>query len=75
MPRPMEAVPEPTNPIDLERYVLRRAAIDMARSECQMAEAVEMAREAGVNWDEISRVLGVSAEVARVRFGPLAESA
>lgn len=74
MSRPLEAVPE-SDPIDVERYVLRKAALDLSRSEHQMAEAVEMARTAGIAWNEISRVLGMSEEAAQMRFGHLARTA
>lgn len=74
MSRPIEAVPE-SDQIDVERYVLRKAALDLSRSERQTAEAVDMALTAGIAWNEISRVLGMSKEAAQTRFGQLARTA
>lgn len=74
MSRPIEAVPE-SDQIDVERYVLRKAALDLSRSQRQTAEAVDMALTAGIAWNEISRVLGMSKEAAQTRFGQLARTA
>ena len=55
--------------VEVPEYLLRRAAIERARSERQVAEAVVAARQAGLSWSRIGKELGVSAQAAQQRYG------
>lgn len=55
--------------IDVPEYVLRRAVIARARTERQVADAVQAARHAGLPWTRIGKELGVSAQAAQQRYG------
>lgn len=57
--------------VDVPEYVLRRAVIVRARTERQVADAVRAARDAGVSWSRIGKELGVSAQAAQQRYGPV----
>ncbi len=56
-------------------YMLRRAVIERARGERQVASAVEAARAAGLPWSRIGAMLGTSAQAAQQRYGSFSESA
>jgi hypothetical protein len=58
---------ERTADIVLEDYLLRRAAHARTESERQVADAVAVARSAGVSWARIGQLLGTTAEAARER--------
>jgi hypothetical protein len=53
----------------VEEYLLQRAALDRARSERQIVEAVIAARAAGTSWQKIGSLLGTSAQAAQQRYG------
>jgi hypothetical protein len=59
----------------VEQYMLERAALDRARSERQVVEAVTAARSKGMSWVRIGAVLGTSAQAAQQRYGTVVESA
>jgi hypothetical protein len=54
---------------DVAQYLLRRAALARARSERQIAEAVDAARRAGMSWKKVGSELGISAQAAQQRYG------
>ena len=60
--------------MELAEYLLRRAALDRARSERHRAEAVAAARRAGMSWKRIGTEIGTSAPAAQQRYDPIAES-
>lgn len=55
-------------------YLLRRAALNRARSESQIVEAIIAAREQGVSWAKIGDLLGTSAQAAQQRYGSIVGS-
>lgn len=57
----------------VEEYLLRRAALNRARSERGVVDAVVRAREAGISWSKIGEVLGTSAQAAQQRYGEVVE--
>ena len=59
----------------VEEYMLERAALNRARSERQVVEAVIAARAAGASWQKIGSVLGTSAQAAQQRYGTVVENA
>lgn len=59
----------------VEEYMLERAALDRARSERQVIDAVIAARAAGASWQKIGSLLGTSAQAAQQRYGSVVESA
>lgn len=61
--------------VDVPEYLLRRAVIARARSERQVADAVVAARRAGLSWARIGKELGVSAQAAQQRYGPVEATA
>ena len=63
--------PSPDDEVDVAEYLLRRAALARARSELQIAEAVGKARRAGMTWKRIGNQLGISAQAAQQRYGPI----
>jgi hypothetical protein len=58
----------------VEEYLLERAALDRARSERQVIDAVIAARAAGASWQKIGSLLGTSAQAAQQRYGSMVES-
>jgi hypothetical protein len=58
----------------VEEYLLQRAALDRARSERQIVEAVIAARASGTSWQKIGTLLGTSAQAARQRYGPVVDA-
>jgi len=58
----------------VEEYLLERAALNRARSERQVVEAVVGARLAGISWSTIGKILGTSAQAAQQRYGEVVES-
>lgn len=58
----------------VEEYLLERAALDRARSERQVVDAVVAARAAGASWQKIGGLLGTSAQAAQQRYGSVVES-
>ena len=58
----------------VEEYLLERAALDRARSERQVIDAVIGARAAGASWQKIGNILGTSAQAAQQRYGSVVES-
>jgi hypothetical protein len=67
--------PSPDDEVAVAEHLLRRAALDRARSERQIGEAVSAARRAGMSWKRIGRELGISAQAAQQRYGPEKRSA
>lgn len=59
----------------VEEYLLERAAINRARSERQVVEAVVSARAKGLSWQRIGEILGTSAQAAQQRYTAITESA
>jgi hypothetical protein len=49
--------------------VLRQAALERARAESKLADAVSLARAQGHSWTAIGAMLGTSGEAARQRYG------
>jgi len=49
----------------LEEYLLERAALDRARSERQVIDAVVAARAVGASWQKIGSLLDTSAQAAQ----------
>jgi hypothetical protein len=58
----------------VEEYMLERAALDRARSERQVIDAVIAARAAGASWQKIGSLLGTSAQAAQQRYSSVVES-
>jgi hypothetical protein len=54
--------------------MLERAALDRARSERQVIDAVIAARAAGASWQKIGSLLGTSAQAAQQRYAAVVES-
>jgi hypothetical protein len=67
--------PSPNDELGVAEYLLRRAALAQARSERQLADAVTAARRAGLPWKRIGAELGISAQAAQQRYGPMSKSA
>lgn len=67
--------PAPADEVDVAEYLLRRAALARARSERQVADAVDSARRAGLSWKRIGIELGISAQAAQQRYGAISEPA
>lgn len=67
--------PSPHDEVAVGEYLLRRAALARARTERQVSEAVALARRAGISWKRIGNELGISAQAAQQRYGPLTKSA
>lgn len=67
--------PSPADEVDVAEYLLRRAALARARSERQVADAVDSARRAGLSWKRIGTELGISAQAAQQRYGAISETA
>lgn len=61
--------PSSDDEVGVAEYLLRRATLARARSERQIAEAVEAARRAGISWRRIGAELGISAQAAQQRYG------
>jgi len=61
--------PNPDDERDVAEYMLRRAAIDQARCERELADAVEGARRAGLTWRQIAETLGTTSQAAQQRYG------
>lgn len=66
--------PSSDDEVAVAEYLLRRAALARARSERQIAEAVDAARRAGISWKRIGVELGISAQAAQQRSGSLSKS-
>ena len=49
--------------------VLRQAALERARVEARLADAVSLARAQAHSWTAIGAMLGTSGEAARQRYG------
>ncbi len=64
--------PLPGDEVGVAEYLLRRAALARARSERQVAEAVGVARRAGLPWRRIGAELGITAQAAQQRYGQIA---
>lgn len=65
--------PEAGDERPVEDYLLQRAALERARSERQIIEAVTAARSAGISWARIGELLGTSAQAAQQRYGAVVE--
>lgn len=63
--------PPPGDEVGVAEYLLRRAALARARSERQVAEAVGIARRAGLPWRRIGAELGITAQAAQQRYGQI----
>ena len=59
--------------VPVEEYLLRRAALTRARSECEVVDAVRAARSAGTPWSKIGEILGTSAQAAQQRYSAVVE--
>ena len=68
---------EPTSDdeVAVAEQLLRRATLARARSERQISDAVSAARRAGLSWKKIGAELGISAQAAQQRYGPVSSSA
>ena len=67
--------PEPGDERPVEEYLLQRAALERARSERQIVDAVTGARAKGITWQRIGELLGTSAQGAQQRYGSVVETA
>ena len=67
--------PSPDDEVAVAEHVLRRAALARARSERQMSDAVDAARRAGISWKRIGAELGITAQAAQQRYGPVTRTA
>jgi len=67
-----EYEPDPGDEEPVAEYLLRRAALERARSERHIVEAVVAAREEGLSWARIGELLGTSAQAAQQRYGAVA---
>ena len=63
--------PSPDDEVAVAECLLRRDESARARSERQITEAVDAARRAGSSWKRIGVELGMSAQAAQQRYGPL----
>ena len=62
--------PDPTEQRDaVALRGVRHAAVQRARSESELADAVSLARAEGHSWSVIGAMLGTSGEAARQRYG------
>ena len=68
-----EYEPDETDERPVEEYLLERAALDRARSERQIVDAVAKSRSAGISWSAIGKILGTSAQAAQQRYGGVIE--
>jgi hypothetical protein len=50
---------------------IAQAVVDEARHDRELVVAVRQARKDGDSWEKIARVLRVTRQAARQRFGPL----
>jgi hypothetical protein len=67
--------PSPDDEVAVAEYLLRRAALDRARTERHVGEAVEAARRAGISWKRIGTELGISAQAVQQRYGTIRKRA
>ena len=67
--------PEPGDERPVEEYMLQRAALERARGERQIVDAVTGARAKGITWQRIGELLGTSAQAAQQRYGSVVETA
>lgn len=67
--------PAPGDEVAVAEHLLRRGALARARSERQIAEAVDAARRAGISWKRIGIELGISPQAAQQRYGSVSRSA
>lgn len=67
--------PSTEDEIDVATYELRQAALQRARSERRLADAVTDGRRAGLSWRQIGAELGISAQAAQQRYRSIVESA
>jgi uncharacterized protein with PIN domain len=67
--------PSDEDEVAVAEHLLRRAALARARSERQISEAVDLARRTGISWKRIGAELGISAQAAQQRYGPVTKSA
>ncbi len=68
-----EYEPEEGDERPVEEYLLQRAALNRARSERQIVDAVVAARVARISWKKIGEILGTSAQAAQQRYGEVVE--
>ena len=67
--------PSPDDEVAVAEHVLRRAALARARIERQISDAVDAARRAGISWKRIGAELGITAQAAQQRHGPVTRTA
>ena len=67
--------PSPDDEVAVAAHALRRAALARARSERQITDAVHAARRAGISWKRIGAELGITAQAAQQRYGPVTRTA
>lgn len=60
--------PAPGDEAAVAEHLLRRAAVDRARSERQITEAVGRARRDGLAWRQIGEALGITAQAAQQKY-------
>jgi hypothetical protein len=65
--------PSSDDEVGVAVHLLRRATLARARSERQVADAVEAARRAGIPWKRIGAELGISAQAAQQRYRGVAK--
>lgn len=58
----------------VEEYLLERAALDRARSEKHVVDAVVAARASGASWQKIGSLWGTSAQAAQQRYGSIVDA-
>jgi hypothetical protein len=66
--------PDQAEEVPVEEYLLQRAVVARARSEQQLIDAVTTARAAGLSWQRVGAMLGVSAQAAQQRYGAVVEA-
>lgn len=67
--------PSPATSVPLEEYLLQRAALQRARGERQIVDAVTGPRAEGITWQRIGELLGTSAQAAQQRYGSVVATA
>jgi len=68
-----EYEPSEADERSVEEYLLRRAALNRARSEREIVDAIVRARAAGISWSKIGEILGTTAQAAQQRYGSVIE--
>ncbi len=62
--------PDPAQELDADAVAaLRTAVLERSEAERHLLEAIRQARESGMSWSAIGRMVGTSGEAARQRYG------